>query len=282
MTTHRFEGIALVVSDLAGTLVDHGSLAPISALREGFARFGCALSAAEARAPMGQHKRDHIRNVLAQEAVRRRWHEAHASEPDEAVVERLFAAFVPIQLEVLPRHVDVLPGARILADALAAGDIPLAVTTGYNREMQDIVLASLAAAGIEPAFATGADRVAAGRPAPDIIHACMAACGIEDPGTVLTVGDTVVDIESARAAGCHGVAVVESGNQLGLSAAELAALAPEERAARVAQARDALLAAGADATIAEVGELPALLGLASTAGQARGTKRALECGRSIR
>ena len=41
----------------------------------------------------------------------------------------------------------------------------------------------------------------------------MAAAGVSDPRAVLKVGDTVVDIEEARAAGCLAAAVL-SGTQV--------------------------------------------------------------------
>src|SRR6202035_5805492 len=68
--------IQLVVFDWAGTTIDHGSLAPLAAFIEAFAQHDVAVSAEEARGPMGLHKKDHIRTMLEMPAVAQRWRQA--------------------------------------------------------------------------------------------------------------------------------------------------------------------------------------------------------------
>ena len=48
------------VFDWAGTVIDHGSQAPMGAFVAAFAQFGVTISIAQARGPMGLPKRDHI------------------------------------------------------------------------------------------------------------------------------------------------------------------------------------------------------------------------------
>jgi phosphonoacetaldehyde hydrolase len=55
------------------------------------------------------------------------------------------------------------------------------------------------------------------------------------------------------------VGIAASGNGVGLSAAELAALDPADRAERIARARAGLEAAGAHVVIDTVADLPAAL-----------------------
>lgn len=55
--------IQAAILDWAGTVVDHGSRAPMDAFVRAFAEFGVAISIADARGPMGMAKRDHIRMV---------------------------------------------------------------------------------------------------------------------------------------------------------------------------------------------------------------------------
>ena len=52
-----------VILDWAGTVVDHGSRAPMGAFVRAFAQFGVTVSIADARGPMGMAKWDHIRAV---------------------------------------------------------------------------------------------------------------------------------------------------------------------------------------------------------------------------
>ena len=53
-------GVQAVIFDLSGTVLDYGSRGPVVAFIELFARHGVEVTAAEARKPMGTHKRDHI------------------------------------------------------------------------------------------------------------------------------------------------------------------------------------------------------------------------------
>ncbi len=55
--------VKAVVLDWAGTVVDHGSRAPMGAFVRAFAEMGVAISIADARGPMGMAKADHIRAV---------------------------------------------------------------------------------------------------------------------------------------------------------------------------------------------------------------------------
>jgi phosphonoacetaldehyde hydrolase len=56
--------IGLVIFDWAGTLVDFGCRAPLTAFHEAFAKNGLPISEEIARRPMGAHKRDHVREIL--------------------------------------------------------------------------------------------------------------------------------------------------------------------------------------------------------------------------
>ena len=57
--------VSCVVFDWAGTTIDFGSVAPVSAFREAFRQYGIEVSEEETRAPMGMLKIDHIRTMLA-------------------------------------------------------------------------------------------------------------------------------------------------------------------------------------------------------------------------
>ena len=52
--------IQAAILDWAGTVVDHGSRAPMGAFVRAFAEFGVTISIANARGPMGMAKWDHF------------------------------------------------------------------------------------------------------------------------------------------------------------------------------------------------------------------------------
>src|SRR5437660_12380025 len=100
MNQHTSE-IQLVVFDWGGTIIDFGCLAPAASFREVFAARGVEVTLAEARAPMGLHKKDHLRVMLDMPAVAERWVAAHGAMWSEDDLEQMFAELMPRQLEAI-------------------------------------------------------------------------------------------------------------------------------------------------------------------------------------
>jgi len=251
--------IKLVVFDWAGTTIDFGCLAPSGAFVAAFAARGVAVTLPEARGPMGLHKKDHIRAMLRTESVGAKWRDATGRAWTETDVEELYHDVTPRQLAAIERYSDLVPGVIDVVKELRARQVKIAGTTGYFRAAADAVLAAAKRQGYSPDFSICADDVPAGRPAPWMIFRCMEATDVYPPAAVLKVGDTIIDIEDGRNAGCWSVGVVDSSNELGLSAAEFAALAEDEKELRRTEVAHRYTAAGAHAIIDSLAELPALL-----------------------
>ena len=109
-----------VVFDWAGTMVDHGSLAPMGVFVEAFAQFGVAITIDEARGPMGMAKRPHIAALLAQPRIAAAWRERHGRAPTEADIDAIYEVFVPMNVAVAGRFADLVPGAAETATAMRA------------------------------------------------------------------------------------------------------------------------------------------------------------------
>ena len=131
MSQQRLRHLKAVVFDWAGTMVDHGSLAPMGVFVEVFARHGVALSLAEARGPMGAEKRAHVAELLALPAVRARFGASHGRPPGDADVAAIYQDFILLQIETLPRFSGLIPGvlavmakARTAPTVMAARDAP--------------------------------------------------------------------------------------------------------------------------------------------------------------
>lgn len=252
--------IALVACDLAGTTVDFGSCAPAGVFVDLFARHGVTITVAEARGPMGTAKRDHVAALAALPRVAEAWRAAHGGRDfTTADLDALYAEFIPLQLRSLPAFSDLIPGTVAAVAALREAGIRVAATTGYDTAMTAVVMDAARRQGFVPDAVVCASEVAAGRPAPWMIFRAMEGTGVWPPAAVVAVGDTLADIEAARNAGAWAVGVTATGNMLGLSRADHDALAGEDRADRLALARAAMLAAGADAVVESIAELPALV-----------------------
>jgi len=242
----RYGGpVRALITDLAGTAVDYGSCAPAGAFVELFRRHGVAIDAVQARGPMGLEKKDHIRVLSRLPEVAARWVAVHDAGCTEEDVEKLYREFIPLQLEVLPRYSRVIPGVLEAAAELAKRGVRLGATTGYNREMMETVLREVARKGFVPESAVCASDVAAGRPAPWMNFRCMEALGVFPPEAVVTIGDTVPDIDAGLNAGVWTIGVTRTGNMLGLSEEEERALSPEDLRSRLEAAAGRMRAAGA-------------------------------------
>jgi phosphonoacetaldehyde hydrolase len=76
------------------------------------------------------------------------------------------------------------------------------------------------------------------------------------PAAILVVDDTAAGVAAGRNAGMRTLGVTLTGNGLGLSAAEVAALDPADRARRGAAVARTLLDAGADDCVTGIGAVP--------------------------
>ncbi|MGA3228656.1 MAG: phosphonoacetaldehyde hydrolase [Candidatus Binatus sp.] len=246
--------VKAVILDWAGTTVDHGSIAPVRVLQQVFAGRGVPISEEEARRDMGVLKRDHIRKILFGPNVSAQWHDAVGHEPTEADVESLFANFVPLQLECLVKYSAVIDGVAATVARLRKRGIKIGSTTGYTRSMLNVILRPAAEQGYQPDCAITPDDVGGGRPHPWMIFANAIRLQVEPLEAIVKIGDTAVDIEEGLRAGVWTIGVARTGNMIGLSAEDFAALAPAEQAMRLENARIQLSAASAHEVIDAVAD----------------------------
>jgi phosphonoacetaldehyde hydrolase len=247
-----------VIFDWAGTMVDHGSLAPVRAVTALFARHGIELTDEEVRRDMGIFKKDHIRRILQQPRIGVLW-SGKTGGAGEDDVEKLFAEFNPLQMEILEQHSELIPGAAETAGLLRSDGIKVGSTTGYTRPMLDVLVARAADAGYRPEAALCPDDAGGGRPLPWMCLKIALLFNLSRTAAAVKVGDTVSDIHEGLNAGMWTVGVSATGNEVGLSAADLAALSTPERARRSAHAAQTLRDAGAHYVIDSVQGLQPVL-----------------------
>jgi phosphonoacetaldehyde hydrolase len=251
--------IKAVILDWAGTVVDHGSRAPMGAFVEAFAHFGVGITIADARGPMGMAKRDHIRLVGSVPGVAAAWRARHGRDFDDAAIDAIFEVFEPKNVAAVEAHSALIPGAQDALQWCKARGIRIGSTTGYTRPIMERLMPLAAAQGFVPEVTICAGDLAAGRPAPLQIWSTLAQMGIWPASSVIKLDDTAPGIGEARAAGCWAVGAALTGNNPGLSAEELANLPPDQRAAFRRAASDPLLRAGAHLVIDNIAELPWLV-----------------------
>jgi phosphonoacetaldehyde hydrolase len=258
---HRARPIRLrgVVFDWAGTLVDFGSRAPVAAFIEVFRRHGVAITAEEARRPMGKGKRDHLAELVAMPRVAAAWQAAHRHAPAANDIDRLYADFLPAQADCLIEHADVIPGVlEALADCRRR-DLRIGSSTGYDRSLMEILLPAAEARGCQVDAVVTASDVSAGRPAPWMILECARRLDSYPPAALVVVDDTTVGVEAGRNAAAWSVGVVASGNLVGASIDEFQRLTGEQRSRAISAGNATMQQAGAHYSIDSVADLPPVL-----------------------
>lgn len=195
--------IELAVFDMAGTTVDDHGIVYV-ALQDAVEETGTPVAAADLQEWMGADKVSAITALM----------ELGGQKATEQRVAAAFARFREILSERYAATPPVaLPGVAAAIATLRARGIKVALTTGFDDDVAYPLLESLgwsvganADSTVDAVVTT--TEVAAGRPAPYMIHRAMEKTGVLNVRNVLAAGDTVVDVQAGRNAGGISVGVL--------------------------------------------------------------------------
>ncbi|WP_416772539.1 phosphonoacetaldehyde hydrolase [Pseudomonas sp. RHF3.3-3] len=204
------------ILDWAGTVVDFGSFAPTQIFVEAFAEFDVQVSIDEARGPMGMGKWDHIRTLCNQPQIAERYRKVFGRTPRDVDVTQIYQRFMPLQIEKIAEHSALIPGALETIAELRRQGLKIGSCSGYPAQVMAKVVELAASKGYVADHVVATDEVPNGRPWPAQALANVIALGIDDVAACVKVDDTVPGILEGRRAGMWTVALVCSGNALGL------------------------------------------------------------------
>jgi phosphonoacetaldehyde hydrolase len=237
--------VKAVVFDWAGTTVDYGSFAPTAVFVKVLEQHGVPITVEQARTPMGLMKKDHLRAIVQMESVAREWEHVHGRPCAEEDIEAMFKEFVPLQIECLKDHADVIPGTRDAVRELRSLGIQIGSTTGYTREMMEALVPQARQRGYEPDVWACPSDVPAGRPFPWMCYQNAIRLQVYPMEAMVKLGDTLPDLEEGLNAGMWTIGVTLSGNEFGLTKQQVSALSPETLQTRRQQAYEKMHRAGA-------------------------------------
>jgi phosphonoacetaldehyde hydrolase len=247
--------ITAAIFDWAGTVLDFGSIAPVVSFRQVFEDAGVPISEAEARAPMGAAKREHVALILQNPAVRSRFQTARGRASNEHDIDTLYAAFLRVDELNVTRHSALIPGALETIAALRTRGIRIGSTTGYPREVMANLAPVAASLGYRPDHCCTVSDVARGRPWPDMCLANALALGVPDVRSCVVIDDSPTGLQAGLAAGMWTVGIAASGNEVGLPLDAWLGLDDAQRAALVEPARERLARVGAHFVIDSIADL---------------------------
>jgi phosphonoacetaldehyde hydrolase len=251
--------IPAVFLDWAGTVIDHGSVAPVQALEDIFVEFGVRVSRALVRRYMGLAKKDHIRKLLEEPDVIEQWLAAHRANPGESDVDLLYRKFEPQMMALLAGYATVISGAVETAEALRGRGIKIAGTTGYTRPMLEQLQHLAAQQGYRTDASLTPEDVGAGRPFPWMCYQLAVQLRVYPLSACVKIGDTESDIQEGRNAGMWTIGLTRSGNSVGLTEEEWNCLESREQADLIARAAVELRQAGAHYTAESIAHVLPIL-----------------------
>ncbi len=217
--------IQAVIFDWAGTIVDFGSFAPTSIFVEAFKQgFDFDINLAEAREPMGIAKWDHIQAVGRIPAVNKRWTEKFGTPMSDEDVDRIYAAFMPLQIAKVADHAAPILNAVDVVESIKAKGIKIGSCSGYPREVMDVLIPVAADYGYKPDYVVASDDMPqGGRPAPFMALKNVIELSVTDVNACVKVDDSAPGIEEGHNAGMWTVGLLLSGNEAGLTLEEFMA-----------------------------------------------------------
>jgi phosphonoacetaldehyde hydrolase len=203
---------------------------------------------------MGVPKRDHLQRIISSPAVSQRWLLHNGTAPGAADVDAMFTDFVRHQLECIVGDSAVIDGVPETIARLRERGIKIGSTTGYTREMMDLLTPAAAENGYRADCVVTPDDVGGGRPHPWMIFQNTIQLRVDHLTAVVKIGDTISDIEEGLNAGVWTIGVARTGNLIGMTATDFASLPLGEREIRLTRAHTILREAGAHDVIDSVAE----------------------------
>jgi phosphonoacetaldehyde hydrolase len=198
----------LFVFDVAGTLVDLGSRAPVIAFQKAFADHGFFPTEAQIKKPMGKNKLEHIHDVLDEVRVKM---SAHGH-----IADKIYESFKQHIVAAVKETNDPIPGVVEALESLVDDGHDIAFTTGYDAHTANLALEKLdAQMSFTVPLTTASDSP--GRPTPHMIYRSMLLTETHDIDCVWKIGDTRQDWYAGSNAGIgdHLNIMVATGNFLG-------------------------------------------------------------------
>jgi phosphonoacetaldehyde hydrolase len=248
-----------IVFDWAGTTIDFGSCAPAAVFQQVFKQRGIHISIAQAREPMGMAKREHIAAIANMPSVTQAWADEYGRPFSEQDIDVMYAEFLPLQMQILAKHSQLIAGVPEMVAECRAMGLKIGSSTGYTRALMAVVSAAAREQGYEPDCVICAEDAHRGRPAPYLLFEAAQRMDVYPMWTFVIVDDTPVGIEAGRMAGCWTIGVTRTGNCVGRTEQELAALTNAEVQSLCDVAEKKLSAAGAHYIVQSVIEIPKLL-----------------------
>ena len=185
--------IKLIVFDLAGTVIEDAGQVP-AAFTAALRSHGVEITNDSLREMRGASKREVIRRFVERQPG--------SNEGVLARTEEIYNSFRSTLAGMYEKGgVREIAGATEVFNWLQRRGVRVALNTGFDRTITDLLLNSMQWDGDLINSTVCGDDVARGRPAPYLIFRAMEMSGVASVHQVATVGDTVLDLQAGQNGG---------------------------------------------------------------------------------
>jgi phosphonatase-like hydrolase len=127
----------------------------------------------------------------------------HSASPE--IVKEIYNYFInKLSLNYKALEIKALPNVERVFKELMQQNIKVVLNTGYNRETAEYLVDKLGwKSSLDFDLLVTASDVKQNRPHPDMILFAMEELNINDPSTVIKIGDSAIDIIEGKNAGCR-------------------------------------------------------------------------------
>lgn len=188
---------------MAGTTVKDKNYVGL-AFQNAMGNYGYQIPLAQINPIMGYEKPLAIQMILEQQGI--------DSDQIENLVEPIHADFVKEMLQFYRNSEEIkpLPNAEATFMELRNRGIKIGLDTGFSKDIADVIIERLNWQD-KVDIVVASDEVPKGRPFPFMIQKMMGELQIDDAASIAKVGDTEVDINEGKNAGCKYVIGITTG-----------------------------------------------------------------------
>jgi phosphonatase-like hydrolase len=195
--------IKLIVFDIAGTTVkDNGEIA--DAFANALKEFGYNVPTTKINPLMGYKKPQAIRMMVEE-------YESEKQMITDEYISAIHDRFLQLMIEHYKTTKEIVPLPNVLEvfSFVKNKGVKIGLDTGFSSDITEVIIDRLGwlKDGVVD-YAVSSNEVPAGRPQPYMIQKMMQESGIANTQQVVKIGDTEVDVQEGKNAGClYSIAV---------------------------------------------------------------------------
>ncbi len=201
--------IKLIIFDISGTLIDHGSLVTVYTFQKAFKKYKITVRPDLIIKDMGISKNKHIKIILKHSYIRKQILKNKIYEKN--LYKNLKLNFDKILKNEVKKKFDYISGFNSLIKYLKENNTLIALTTGYPRSVLNFILKKfIKDKNFVPDYAVSTSDVKRGRPYNDMILKILRGLKVKNSNTI-KIDDSLSGIMEGKNAGVKTIGLTLSG-----------------------------------------------------------------------